>query len=121
MKSFKSLFFSFLSLFSLIGLLRCATALVSGHFQLILSKFDPKTEVNMGMQAYDDVVKKGPIPKDPKVLALVPGGGGKKIAADVEDPVGGKITGLSSHPHYPWEFTVIDDPKTVNAFALPGG
>jgi len=120
MKSFKPLFFSLLIIFTLIGLLRCATAPVSGRSQLILPNFDPRTEVKMGIQAYDDVVKKGPISKDPRVLELV-SRVGKKIAAVVEDPVKGKVIGLSAPPHYPWEFTVIDDPKTVNAFALPGG
>lgn len=98
----------------------CATAPISGRSQLILPGFDSQTEVKMGIQAYDDVVKKGPISKDPKVLELV-SGVGKRIAAIVEDPVKGKKIGLSAPPHYPWEFTVIDDPKTVNAFALPGG
>lgn len=102
------------------GFLGCATAPVSGRSQLILPNFDSRTEIKMGIQAYDDVVKKGPISKDSKVLELV-SGVGRKIAAVVEDPVKGKRIGLPNPPHYPWEFTVIDDLKTVNAFALPGG
>jgi len=35
--------------------------------------------------------------------------------------VGGRIAAVANKPGYAWEFTVIDSPATVNAFALPGG
>ena len=35
--------------------------------------------------------------------------------------VGQRIARASNKPEYQWEFAVIDDDKTVNAFALPGG
>ncbi|MBI1823892.1 MAG: M48 family metallopeptidase [Nitrospirae bacterium] len=114
-----SRFFLF-PLLSLELLNACSTAPVSGRSQFILPTIDSKSEIRMGIQAYNDVVKKGPISKDPKTMDLV-AGVGKKIAAIVEDPAKGRLIGLSVPPHYPWEFTVIDDPKTVNAFALPGG
>ena len=120
MKSFKPIVFSLLILFIPAAFNRCATAPVSGRSQFILPNFDAKTEVRMGLQSYNDVVKKGPVSKDPQVLDLV-SRVGKRIAAVVEDPVLCKKIGLSVPPHYPWQFTVIDDPKTVNAFALPGG
>jgi predicted Zn-dependent protease len=35
--------------------------------------------------------------------------------------VGRRIAQSSGSPHLPWEFNLIDDPKTVNAFCLSGG
>jgi predicted Zn-dependent protease len=35
--------------------------------------------------------------------------------------VGEKIAAVANQPAYEWEFTIIDEPQTVNAFALPGG
>ncbi|MEA3221972.1 MAG: M48 family metalloprotease [Thermodesulfobacteriota bacterium] len=35
--------------------------------------------------------------------------------------VGRRIAEVAGRRDYDWEFTVIDDDKTVNAFALPGG
>jgi len=35
--------------------------------------------------------------------------------------VGGAISVAANRPDYQWEFKLIDDPKTVNAWALPGG
>jgi len=35
--------------------------------------------------------------------------------------VGTRIAQATGRTDLPWEFTVIDEPKTVNAFALPGG
>jgi predicted Zn-dependent protease len=109
-----------LFLLSSAALTRCTTAPVTGRSQFILPTIDAESEIRMGIQAYTEVVKKGPISKDPKLLELV-SGVGKRIAAVVEDPVKSRQIGLADPPHYPWEFTVIDDPKTVNAFALPGG
>ncbi|MHB8482642.1 MAG: M48 family metallopeptidase [Nitrospiria bacterium] len=98
----------------------CSSAPVSGRSQFILPNFDPQTEARMGLKAYQDVVSKGPISKDPKIIEMVTRVG-RRIADVVENPDKAKKIGLSAPPHYHWEFTVIDDPKTVNAFALPGG
>jgi predicted Zn-dependent protease len=35
--------------------------------------------------------------------------------------VGERIARVADRPNYKWEFTVINDPEMVNAFALPGG
>ncbi len=117
---FWNLFSLVLFFLALLLLTACATAPVSGRAQLILPSFDTKTELQMGIKSYQDVVAKGPISKDPVVLERV-ARVRKKIAAVVEDPIKARMIGLPRPPGYPWEFTVIDDPETVNAFALPGG
>ncbi len=35
--------------------------------------------------------------------------------------VGSRIAAISDRPNYEWEFNLIKDDKTVNAFCLPGG
>jgi predicted Zn-dependent protease len=35
--------------------------------------------------------------------------------------VGKRIAAIAQEPSFDWEFALIDDPKTVNAFCLPGG
>jgi predicted Zn-dependent protease len=84
----------------------CETVPITGRSQLNL--ISPSQEIAMGAQAYQDVLKKGKISSDPQVNALV-------------TRVGRRIAAATGQGDLPWEFTVIDDPKTVNAFALPGG
>ncbi len=83
----------------------CATAPVTGRRQLIL--IDPQTEMRLGLQAYEEILKEVKLCRDPVVDGMVEQVG-RRIA---------KATGK----HYDWEFKVIDDPKTINAFCLPGG
>ena len=40
---------------------------------------------------------------------------------DMVNRVGRRIAAVSGRSDYQWEFSLIDEPETVNAFALPGG
>jgi metalloendopeptidase OMA1, mitochondrial len=91
---------------SLISLSSCATAPYTGRQQLLL--ISEGEETALGIKAYHDVLKKEKISTDPKANAMV-------------KRVGTRIASVANKPAYAWEFTVIDNPKTVNAFALPGG
>jgi predicted Zn-dependent protease len=84
----------------------CATAPYSGRQQILLVSEGEETA--LGLKAYQDVLKKEKISNDPKTNALVKG-------------IGARIAAVSNKPGYAWEFTVIDNPKTANAFCLPGG
>jgi predicted Zn-dependent protease len=84
----------------------CETVPVTGRHQL--NVISPAQEVQMGTQAYQEILKKAKISTDPSVNALV-------------TRVGTRIASATGRTDLPWEFKVIDDPKTVNAFALPGG
>ncbi len=90
-------------LFSL--LVACATAPVTGRHQLIL--IDPQTEMRLGLQAYEEILKEVKLCNDPVVDGIV-------------EKVGMRIA-RATGKNYDWEFKVIDDPKTINAFCLPGG
>lgn len=87
----------------------CATAPITGRSQLII--VSDTEERRMGLQAYQDVLKKAKLSKDPKQVEMVERVG-RRIAQSAE---------REFHVGYPWEFSVIDDDKEVNAFALPGG
>src|SRR5216683_82039 len=84
----------------------CATVPYTNRHQFNIVSEDDETQ--MGVQAYLDVKKKNKISHDPEVNAVV-------------ERVGKRIAAAAGKPEYHWEFTVIDDPKTVNAFCLPGG
>lgn len=83
----------------------CYTVPLTGRQAMIL--LDEGTEMQMGASAYADAKKGGKISTDPRINNRVQQVG-KRIAA---------ATGLD----YEWEFTVFDEPDTVNAFCLPGG
>lgn len=84
----------------------CASAPYSGRKQILL--ISEGEEMSLGVKAYQDTLKKEKISTDPKVNSMV-------------KRVGTRIAAVANKPEYAWEFTVIDNAKTVNAFALPGG
>lgn len=65
-------------------------------------------EVALGLQSYQQVLKTSKISTDPARVAMV-------------RRVGERIARVSDRPDFAWEYTLIDDPKTPNAFCLPGG
>jgi metalloendopeptidase OMA1, mitochondrial len=99
------------SLLCLLGLVMamldgCETVPITGRSQLQL--VSGAQEVQMGAQAYNEILGKAKISNDPAVNTLV-------------TRVGSRIAAATGRSDLPWEFKVIDDPQTVNAFALPGG
>jgi metalloendopeptidase OMA1, mitochondrial len=84
----------------------CATAPITGRSQLLI--VPESDEIALGLKSYQDVLAKAKVSHDPQNNATV-------------KRVGTRIAKAADRPDYAWEFTVIDDPKTANAFALPGG
>jgi len=84
----------------------CETVPITGRSQLNL--ISASQEVEMGAQAFQDVLKKAKISNEPQANALV-------------TRVGRRIAAATGREDLPWEFKVVDDPQMVNAFALPGG
>ncbi|HEX5138062.1 MAG TPA: M48 family metallopeptidase [Planctomycetota bacterium] len=89
-------------------LLSCKTNKVTGRSQAHL--FSESQMNQMGVQAYAEMT--GPaqakLLTDPRYLAPL-------------QEVGAAISAAANKPDYKWEFRLIDDPKTVNAWCLPGG
>ena len=84
----------------------CATVPYTRRSQLMLVSEGSMDK--LGVQAFQEVVKKEKIDRRPATNAAVNG-------------VGERIARAAEKSEYHWEFAVIDDPKTANAFALPGG
>ena len=86
-------------------IIACATAPVSNRSQF---NFIPESQMNaMGVEAYQEILQKDKISTDQNLQGLV-------------TRIGNRIA-IASGEKYDWKFIVIDDPKTVNAFCLPGG
>lgn len=84
----------------------CSTVPYTERTRIILvSEAD---ELKLGLQAYQETLSKAKLSSDAREVELV-------------SRVGGRIASVAERPDYDWEFKLIDDPKTVNAFCLPGG
>jgi predicted Zn-dependent protease len=83
----------------------CATTPETGRKQFAVI---PESQMNsMGVQAYQDMLSKEKISKN-------------KAQTEVIVRVG-KAIAKASGKDFEWQFTLFDEPKTVNAFCLPGG
>lgn len=103
----KKIIQSFLLLAALTVLVAgCQTVPLTGRSQLIL--LSKEQELSLGLQTYQKVLKEAKLSQDPRVNEMV-------------RRVGMKLSQVADRPDYDWEFKVIDDENTVNAFALPGG
>jgi predicted Zn-dependent protease len=86
----------------------CSTVPGTGRSQLIL--VSQAEEKELGLTEFEKMKKSTPISKDAAINALVQRVG-KRIAAVAQ----------ADMPGAAWEFVVFDQPKTANAFCLPGG
>ncbi|HWP23914.1 MAG TPA: M48 family metallopeptidase [Candidatus Binatia bacterium] len=86
--------------------LSCATAPYTGRGQIML--VSEGQEMALGDDAYRHILRDSVISRDPDAERIV-------------RKVGERIAQAANKPEYKWEFSVINDPETVNAFAVPGG
>lgn len=84
----------------------CATAPETGRKQVML--LNSSEEMQLGMTEFDKLKTSTPISRDPAGNAMV-------------QRVGKKISSVAQLPNAQWEFVLFDEPKTANAFCLPGG
>lgn len=106
-------------LISIAGILcyACAKVAVTGRQQLSL--VSNAEIVPVATQQYQEVLKKGPISTNKEQTEMV-----KRVGARIQKAVEKYMAdkGLSSELNgFAWEFNLIDDPKTVNAWCMPGG
>ena len=95
----------------------CATVPVTGRKQLSLVSSD---EINaMSAQQYKEVIAKGPLSTNVEQREMI-----KRVGARIEKGVEQYMAskGASSQlAGFKWEFNLIQDDKTVNAWCMPGG
>ncbi|MDA8130608.1 MAG: M48 family metallopeptidase [Elusimicrobia bacterium] len=87
-------------------LVSCATVPYTNRHQFNI--ISAPEEDKMGLQAWQEVLSKAKLSGDARAAAMV-------------ERVGRRIAAAADQPGYDWQFKLIDDPKTVNAFCLPGG
>lgn len=99
---------SVLAIAVLAGLLTaaCETVPITGRSQLQL--LGERQELQLGLTAYRDTLKKEKLSKDPRLNEMV-------------QRVGRRIAEATGKTDYQWEFKVVENDKMVNAFCLPGG
>jgi len=101
----------------LLVILSCATVPVTGRSSLHIL---PDSEVmTMSLQQYSDVLKKSKLSNDAEKVRMVRRVG-TRIARASEEFM--REAGMESEiKNYQWEFNLLQDDKTVNAWCMPGG
>jgi predicted Zn-dependent protease len=95
-----------LSLLVLLFATSCSTVPITGRKSFNLIPDDQA--MALGEQSYQQVLSTAKLIKSGRDYDMVV-------------RVGRRIAAISDQPDLPWEFALIDDPKTVNAWCLPGG
>jgi predicted Zn-dependent protease len=102
---------------SVLFIYSCATVPVTGRRQLSLVSNAEIIPLAQGQ--YKEVLVKGPMSNNKEQVDMVKRVG-VRIQKAVEEYMAAK--NLSSElDGFAWEFNLIDDPKTVNAWCMPGG
>src|SRR5256885_5982843 len=96
----------FFALAALVMGAACETVPYTGRSQLQL--ISAEQEVQMGAHAYTQTLAKEKLSSDP-------------VATEMVKRVGSRIAAVSGRSDYQWEHRLIQNDKTVHAFALPGG
>jgi len=86
-------------------LLGCQQVPMTNRKQVLLSSEAKENE--MGLTAYQEVLKSEPLTKNEKAVEIV-------------RRIGQRIAAVANRPDFNWEFNVIES-ETQNAFCLPGG
>ncbi len=99
-------------LLALLLLASCASVPGSGRSQLKLIPLDK--EIALGSQAYDETLQEA---------TLITSGPDYEMVQRIGDRVARAARQMYPDParRFDWEIVLIDDPGTVNAWALPGG
>jgi predicted Zn-dependent protease len=95
----------------------CSTVPVTGRSQLSL--VSNSEIIPMADQQYEDIIKKGPLSADREQTELV-----KRVGIRIQKAVEKYMADKNASSQlegFAWEFNLIDDPKTVNAWCMPGG
>ncbi len=113
-KKSKKTWVCFLAIWLVAG---CSTVPITGRKQLMLVS-QPEL-LALSLESYRNFIRKSKLCHDSKKVAMVQRVG-KRIAKAAEEFMRqrGKENCIKD---FHWEFNLIDDDKTVNAFAMPGG
>jgi len=88
------------------ALTACQSVPYTGRNHLVL--VSQREESAMGVQAYQETLQKARLSRD-------------RSSTEMIRRVGRRLAKVADRPDFQWEFNLVDDDKTVNAFCLPGG
>ena len=108
-----------LIIFSLLAVVvfACAKVAVTGRQQLSL--VSNAEIIPMANQQYDSVVRTANLSKNQQQVGMV-----KSVGARIQRAVEQYMANNNASSElegFDWEFNLIEDPKTVNAWCMPGG
>jgi predicted Zn-dependent protease len=86
--------------------LACQSVPYTNRSHLVL--IPASEELQLGLTSYQQALSQAKLSTDAPAVALV-------------RRVGARLAAAADRPDYKWEFNLIDDPKTVNAWCMPGG
>jgi predicted Zn-dependent protease len=95
----------------------CAKVAVTGRSQLSL--VSNAEIIPVANQQYDEVLKKGPLSNNAEQTQMV-----KRVGVRIQKAVEEYMAMNNASAEladFKWEFNLIDDPKMVNAWCMPGG
>src|SRR5688500_18762327 len=106
-------------LFSILGMIwyACATVAVTGRQQLNL--VSNAEIIPMANQTYDSILRTSRLSNDQQQTAMV-----KNVGARIQRAVERYMAEHHASAElegFKWEFNLIDEPKIVNAWCMPGG
>lgn len=81
----------------------------------------PEQELSLGKQAYQEVLSKARVMRSGPQVDRVRQVGQRIAKAAAIEPLQREINLHVRDYRFEWEFNVIEDDKTINAFCLPGG
>lgn len=111
---FKRVLDSIVKVLTLCSLAACSTVPVTGRSSLNLI---PDNELaSMSLQSYQEFLAQAPLSKDQQAIDMVRRVGGR-IATATED----YLRSIGQPMTFQWEFNVVDEPDTANAWVMPGG
>lgn len=94
------------ALIVLLGAAACQSVPYTHRSHLVL--VSSSEELSLGESSYQQALSQAKISSDPAANAML-------------QRVGQRLAKAADRPDYKWEFHLIDDPKTVNAWCMPGG
>jgi predicted Zn-dependent protease len=103
--------------FAAVLLLACSTVPLTDRTAIHL--VSDSELATMSLQEYQDVLRKSKLSQDQQKVQMVKNVG-NRIARATEDLLTQRGLG-SEIKNYKWEFNLIQDDKTVNAWCMPGG
>jgi predicted Zn-dependent protease len=92
--------------FALSAICGCGAIPYTHRRQLLLISAGEETQ--LGLTSYQQALSQAKLSSDAEATAMV-------------RRVGERLAKAADKPDYKWEFNLIDDPKTVNAWCMPGG